>query len=47
MNSYFYLKIKKLIFYLIILNFNFIHFSRTDNIKILRFKVMIEFLMKQ
>ena len=33
MNSYFYLKIKKLIFYLIILNFNFIHFSHADNIK--------------
>ena len=33
MNSYFYLKIKKLIFYLIILNFNFIQFSHADNIK--------------
>ena len=33
MNSYFYLKIKKLIFYLIILNFNFIYFSHADNIK--------------
>ena len=33
MNSYFYLKIKKLIFFLIIFNFNFIHFSHADNIK--------------